>query len=113
MTWVIAVAYPILGIVMADVRISVLIDGRLVEVQTAGLRKVRLFSPTTAAGFSAADIRRAWAALDRLEQYFQTIGENAPLAEPARRVGHRGQAGGRARSPDGVPRSPGAHEPHD
>ncbi len=74
MTWVVAATYPVLGILLADVRISVETDRGMVPLQTVGLRKLRIFSAVTVAGF-AGDVVRAWAALDSLGQYLRVHGE--------------------------------------
>ncbi|MGH3118415.1 MAG: hypothetical protein ACRDQ2_15140 [Gaiellales bacterium] len=58
MTWVVGAAYPVLGILLADVRISVVRNDRTVPVQSVGLRKVRIFSTVTVAGF-AGNVERA------------------------------------------------------
>lgn len=63
-----------LGILLADVRISVETPHGMVPLQTVGLRKLRVFSAVTVAGF-AGDVVRAWAALDTLGQYLRVHGE--------------------------------------
>lgn len=76
MTWVVATAFPVIGIMLADIRVSVQgVDGQIAPLTSIGIRKIRTLDMDTIAGFSG-DIPRAWKALDRLKVFMEGSDED-------------------------------------